>query len=713
MKFSYFFFISMVPLAAIAQPSYDPTDDLLSAFGETCSVRADINQKARAQGQALVSIISNMKSDPACAGLAPMVENLQSQLMNTYADIDIAEIDRDRKRELAADIDQAIQVEKSKGALGDPLFIANAQSDLSALRMDILRENNIVSTKKRKNMVGSVDTARVSVNQVLSSLSTSSQCATQKPNIAGQIVGRLLAITSILNPGAIGAASLGIGSIFENLMNFFSQQKFDKAVGSIRKDQLMDGIGCGLEAMAATQCMARDTIVTLKEANQNLVEANSCSESMIGAEIMGKHLTGLVSWIKEFRDASMSSMQKQVLSDAQEARQLDFAYDSLANALNINFSNFEKKDDTINTRKELLEDLTNTMSNYSSWNIGFKRIFEFDQECGPYIFLFSEGNQKGRDRLPDNANNNYRGSGAVSPACISYVSIKNMPTPSAGAIRAAKDKILFSLKDYVEETKRRLKSADPKLILASAENKSASGASPIETINGLFAYLAFISDGKIESRSGKSLRTMATENRDRLGRVLQSYEDEKVTDQQLAKIIVENIGHEDFLRNISEIVRLDIENKFKSGKTSEGFKMIAEASSASAIAELTIYINDTERLYASANAAKVHSDSNLKIFTQTFQEPFEDILKDLQERSKESAAAKNMLGLSCMRALLAREPPKYLKSYCNNSSYDGLIGGAISYDSWVEKPYDNRVCSLFDYFRKTRVKEMRGTLKEK
>jgi len=65
-------FISCLCLfySSFAWAEYDPSSDLLSAFGGTCSNQTDLSQKAQGQAETLTNIAQALRDDRDCGGIS-------------------------------------------------------------------------------------------------------------------------------------------------------------------------------------------------------------------------------------------------------------------------------------------------------------------------------------------------------------------------------------------------------------------------------------------------------------------------------------------------------------------------------------------------------------------------------------------------------------------------------------------------------------------
>ena len=66
---------------AFGQSSYDPTSDLILAFGQRCPMSyGNLNSGALADNQSLQKIIDAIRNDPSCQGVAGALQSVQATL---------------------------------------------------------------------------------------------------------------------------------------------------------------------------------------------------------------------------------------------------------------------------------------------------------------------------------------------------------------------------------------------------------------------------------------------------------------------------------------------------------------------------------------------------------------------------------------------------------------------------------------------------------
>jgi hypothetical protein len=184
--------------------------------------------------------------------------------------------------------------------------------------------------------------------------------------------------------------------------------------------------------------------------------------------------------------------------------------------------------------------------------------------------------------------------------------------------------------------------------------------------------------------------------------------DESISDDEAALALSKVVKDPRFSAKLYQILDKDIENRKTQGKEGRALAHLMQVSGTGTTAELISHISESNRLQAAALTAQVKTNHHLNVFTDTFSDQYERVIESLGERAKKSEAAKQILGLACMRALLAEKVNDYVSdedSPCRGSEYKGLINGSLKFEEWVNKPYEQRVCSIRDWFRGSRLIE--------
>jgi len=159
---------------------------------------------------------------------------------------------------------------------------------------------------------------------------------------------------------------------------------------------------------------------------------------------------------------------------------------------------------------------------------------------------------------------------------------------------------------------------------------------------------------------------------------------------------------------LSEIVNQDIDQKISMGQIDENLAALMQLSSKDSLGELIKYYIGLEAARTQSRSAKELSKSNLSALASLFSENLEGRMKKLSQDIKEDSSANDSLAILCMQSLAVPESPKIgdtdIKQYCSGKIYQSLdekSGLKMDYNELLKKPYPERACAVYDFYRKS------------
>ena len=178
-----------------------------------------------------------------------------------------------------------------------------------------------------------------------------------------------------------------------------------------------------------------------------------------------------------------------------------------------------------------------------------------------------------------------------------------------------------------------------------------------------------------------------------------------------------HIGNE-----IAAIVKNDIDSRIKSGKLDDKMSAILQLSTSDSLNEFINGNSNRAGLEGQISGAKSLTKSNLESFGNTFSDQIEINLQSLLAESADDSDAKQTLGLMCVRLAGLPQAPKFRSSqssifggakeisidqYCKGQSFNvPTMHTKLSYDDMKKMSFNQRACSVYDFFRSSRLKEM-------
>ena len=145
---------------------------------------------------------------------------------------------------------------------------------------------------------------------------------------------------------------------------------------------------------------------------------------------------------------------------------------------------------------------------------------------------------------------------------------------------------------------------------------------------------------------------------------------------------------------------------------------ILQLSSSDSLAELLNSYGGPDSLHAQAIAAKDSTTQTLSTYGSLFSEPITGSIHDMKISHSE------LLPLACAQALLVPGAPKVgatldkktgdwkggidITADCAGTHWDSYYPGlSLNFDEWSKKPDNQRICSVYDFYRRSKLEEMK------
>lgn len=726
-------FILFLFLSFKLNAQYDPTYSLRQAFGQNCSSSSSISDLALSQSQNLEEIIKAMKDDASCKGIAPLVGMVQDQMSAVHrVSNDIDALSEKQKKDLEnsriiSELVSAIQTEqyeldrmqqeREEASGGGPVTIEdrdifekqeliNKYHEEVAILQSNMSIDSESNQRKRNNQINQIQALESSTSNLLNSLSQSNSCTQQNPYLAGQVIGQVMSIASLANPGVYGHMLLGTGNIVNHLMDNLRSDDFKDALGDIQGDKIREAYGCALEGLAATHCQARDTLNMVDEVLKAENSSYAGCSFVVGARSIGKNLTQFMSWIEE-----LGKVSSQFSLDNQNQ----------ISELNRKINTLEEADDTIttsliNVRKrnleglEAIEPVLGIARNITIQSTGDPKVSSaFDRDpCGLYEYFISGAKIEDITKptlLP----------GRPYATSLNDCQASEKPIPSLGEVYDRWSKFRDFERQKLKEKLRDLKLDDPKILISKAEEE-VNGVSPLGTLEDISRYIENINlddvDG-LSARTNQNFKEKVLELRAAISESIFKYNDsENVDNKDLIQSFSNKYSDGKIVLSLSEILKMDVKRKRLRGEYSEAAAMVMQTSLIGDLGELVKNLNDASKLRDSSRVAQRQTESNISAMTSVFQNSFEEVLKDLQNDAKDSSSdvsrrknARSLLAQSCLRTLLIPDTPSDFSNICEGSIYEGVDGERFIYNMLKKRPYKERACLIYDYQRKLKLNE--------
>jgi hypothetical protein len=237
--------------------TYDPVPDLLNAFGSGCAM-GPFSQKTLSQATALQRVLQSMRDDPACTALASAMAGFQDAV-TTVNQLIQHPIIKDSKG-------------RSEAIMNELMIIYNQLQPNDVMKSSIgeqivrIRMENLELTQQQKyetstSFYQGVRDLSKYVQSVFTNLQGTSECLNKRPNLAIQLLGQLVGVSSSFLSYPLAPGAFMFGQTIEGLINLFHKGSYNVGIKEIQQARLSSALSCVVESLASNYCEARDAEV--------------------------------------------------------------------------------------------------------------------------------------------------------------------------------------------------------------------------------------------------------------------------------------------------------------------------------------------------------------------------------------------------------------------------------------------------------------------
>lgn len=714
--------IVMLPFGLFAAP-YDPTNDLLFAFGSRCNSNGVINERAMSDGSTLKHISESIKNDPSCNGL--------SGALNDISSLNIPELLKDKNSQddleylsmQSNDLELAIQAEQ-KQSTPDAEYLTVLKNELITTKVNLAKSRKNSNFDRTRKRLDTIQNFQKYSTALFSRLSQSNQCIQKNPNLSAQIGAQLLGLGSTLASGVVGALMLATGNLIDNFISYFREKDLGDKISEITNNRLGEAIGCTFEGLAHTYCQARD-VETVIKMNKNKSESNVTRPNwMDGIGVMGQDAQSYIDWITKLDAGAPAGTtgratdKKTALAAQSDLRALKIDIDGILNTAKNNISQSSNK---AQATQKIVSDLAARISPMAVCSPTgcpvtgpFLEDFSADPSCGAYIYLFSKGAEKSRRA----------GDPGTSP-CMTYIGANyTSPLNLESDIEPLIHNLMNSAETRVNILVSQVNESNPELVLSKVDNRSNNRRTAREFLNGSVAYLDNLLNDTTSIAAKKNQKELIEKTKMQIVHSLEILDKElEPVDPQNPSGPTKKVAASDKIsrlsnkliplgdtfaipKALSEIINQDIDHKMSRGEIDQNVAQLMQLSSNDSLGELIKYYLGLEAAKTQARSAKELTKTNITSFSQVFSKNLVNRMEKLFKDSKDDPDASESLALLCMQTLSVPESPLIgdadVKKYCSGRTYNSIYdksGLKMNYDTLSKKPYHERVCAVYDFYR--------------
>lgn len=719
--------LTMISFNVFGSEIYDPSDDLITAFGGTCSTQGYMTSSAMSQASSLRTIYNSIHNDPNCSSIAQSLDGLDASLTTSIHAQSIAE---QNISSLVANIkDLQIQLVLEQAApIPDSGKISAYQFELNNQELALVKAKTdpALSTKSKQGRVDAVNLVYNNATSLMSAVTDNSKCFISHTSLAPQITSTTLQTLSLLAPTSMGASYLmAIPGIIGHLIQSAQDMRMTNNLKSAISAKMVHAIGCSIEGISSTYCQARD-VRTILNTEPKDPGPTGC-EVGLGIQIISKDLNAFQAWASTVVAGSAATSTAQAatkiggLTAQNEFAVLKENLNGFVGSADRELTGMKDAGLRKNRMKSLINDLTSKVWDASDHSDnGTKGTLGaiFPDQCSIKAFIYSDG----QDRSCVLVN---------SESTDSYIERKYPGVlPSIPQINARMGTILSEGSQYVASKTASAIQSNPQLAISSSEHYGLNGKTAIDFLNDARAYLGTLLSNP-ESVSKGNNKRIVTDAYERINGILEKLaqaalpNSANLPDQIVSElsVLIAPSGDSNHIGNeIAAIVKNDIDSRIKSGKLDDKMSAILQLSTSDSLNEFINGNSNRAGLEGQISGAKSLTKSNLESFGNTFSDQIEINLQSLLAESADDSDAKQTLGLMCVRLAGLPQAPKFRSSqssifggakeisidqYCKGQSFNvPTMHTKLSYDDMKKMSFNQRACSVYDFFRSSRLKEM-------
>ncbi len=706
----------------IQSHAVDQSDQMFAAFGGRCHSYGSLTQQAQADQLALTDIVNAIKNDPNCNAVKGAVSGLRNLNVNSILEQASDEEDVETLTQNASDLELALAQENAL-ATPDVNYITALKLELSNTKISIVKNKNTARGKKNKTeKLQTIENFNTYSKSILSRIASNDLCFKDKPNLAATLGAQIFALSGTLAGGIVGSLIFSAGEIADQLIGFFRERTSNNDMKPIFEMKLGQAAGCGMEALASTYCKSQDMQTLLKLKNQKEKMSSSQTTTHAGVEIITKDIKEFEDWITALDSGSLATTSGRAI-DKKDA--LDFenslrkVTQELSAALAEEKKSFAKAEDPEIAITRAVNRLTGlmTVGNYSCSGSNcptpskISDLFIIDPSCGPKIYFWSNGTSFGRSKTEQTDSN-----GNISSNCEPYIEANFPGQPNINNFDKNISDLIFKAQKITSDKSSEVKESNPYLVLAKVEDKAKL------FMTNSITYLNSLLEETGGIKEKNNTKDLILSTKQRLEKALdiinkpgglkakdspndqQSNENKIEAQKKLSELAELLVADDTFLisKAMGEVVRKDLLHKAENGKLDPDLAAMIDLSSSQSLTQLIELSFDLDKARSQISFSKDLSKANLDAFYNRFEVDLVKRIEKLKSDAKDDSEKIYPLAELCMKTIAAPKLSDKIKSVCKGvvlqSSDSKDI--AISFDTESGKSFNDRVCSLNNYYRK-------------
>ncbi len=747
----------LVSLILGSQPvfaaAFDPSDTLMAAFGSKCEgANGALFSTAFGFSQNLKDVAQALQEDPACQGVASLLTEISDLSAESLYSNEAAKGRGKQIDQQVKDLEVALNTVLAENDSRKTVLIDSYSSQIAALRIEQVKLRDFTDpnpAEKQRDRVRRFGFYAVSLMQ---RLRVNLECRNKYPQIASQVGAQILALSSDVGSGLVGAVMMGGGALINEFIEFARDQEFADALKGVLQERQAQAVGCAIQAVATNYCEARDlrTVINSTKIMHGDAEVlENLKPQWKGISTISRNLPVFLNWVSQINAVSSASGPAQAaekkagvnLRNNVELMRIDY---SAAIARSKRELLGDKTDEE---KQSILRDLVNSLAAISTSNIvsisltgsgqssqttigqgPLARSFQLDPVCGAITYFMTLGTEKAcllmsTERDCQTCLTRRFGSGG-NPAANPPIpnSIPPLP-PAIDKIEESSKNLLTEGSAFAASQLALVKESNPRLVLANARKIGENRVDPISFINEAIAYLEILKNDPNSISTGQ-LKLVIEDISNRLKAVIQieARSDDPTTLSTLLNDELSPQGDIFFVPNaLTQIVKRDLDHQLEVGQFDPALSRILQLSLGGTTSELVQNVFGLDSVTKQIINTQRLSRQNLKTLGQLFGWSLFDRVAQLDNEirveklnGRNFRDAEQELAFTCVILELlpenSFETQDQARRFCYNrtfrsiypkSSLDVVLNDVI----FPAKPAD-MTCLVYDFFRNSRLYEL-------
>jgi len=715
-------FLASVHFCYHSEAQYDPTRSLFSTFASGCGADGPHTEMALQQMDYIKNLTISMRDQSNCRAIRGALDGVlrSSDLISKVLGRSANSHSENVLQKQTQDLLLAITIEP------DATVKAQMTFDLALKKIQLIDLQGQIGHYNEGELIENAGIYRHYVTSLFSALESDKLCIGKNPGQKFAIASQIVSLSSQFLKQPLGIGAYSVSTTLNELVGFIRSYFYNNVYKNMVNNSSAMGASCALESLANTYCQARDAkrIISVQD---SLDKKNK--KGWLGLLLLERDFIFLNDWIVRIvagspASSNVGAQEKQkgellVVSIRISSQAFAGAIEEAKRLLSRASSDTEK----VSIRRSLIDNIVSLMGRSAVMSGGgvslgggggpYASLFSFDVSCGKKHYLTT-----GEFKISRNQQGQ----------CLQYTDAQ---IPSLAEIDARRKiaylKALVSVSNEASLYRENNKTA----VITRSDFGVPGGLNIVEIMGKIEDYLQNLEEEfrvqirkKIPPLTLKSIRLL----RMKTEVVVDTLKSNKPGEEQLiilSDLLAPQQDVSYFQKSLRTIVTWDIWYRIRHGLIKQEIGTILKLALTDTVNTLNNRgLLDTLSLTRDIQLSQELSIINIKWMANLFQKPILKRLKKLQIDSEKykNVALKENLAFACLQLALvphyelAIEKRRWFKNKHLNHIRKICLGKKVifqnelagikeelSFEHMTRLPFEQRLCRLYDFKRKTRV----------